>query len=173
MHMKTIYECTHSKAMQWLTIAGVAIMLGAIVLEVWAVQQGMNIWLGIAIILILVASLVSTFLFYPQYIIADDEGIGIHTLIHTRKIPYSDIKYIVRADEDFMRWNNTFRVFGISNMLGNIGIFRSPKIGTYQAYVTDSSKAFIIIRHNARPVAISVSEPDEFMPYYLKGGGEK
>lgn len=168
--MKTIYECSHSKAMKWLTVVGAVIMVGAIVLEIWCVKQGMNIWLGIAVILLLVASLVSTFLFYPQYIIADDEGIGIHTLIHTRRIPYSDIKHIVRADEDFMRWNNTIRVFGISGMLGNIGIFRSAKIGTYQAYVTDNSKAFIIIRYNAQPVAISVSEPDEFMPYYLKGG---
>ena len=158
--------------MKVLTIAGIAIIVGAIVMEVWSVRQGMNIWLGIAVILILVAALVSCFVLYPQYIIADDEGIGIHTLIHTRKIPYSDITRIERADEDFMNWKNTIRVFGISGMLGNIGIFRSPKMGTYQAYVTDSAKAFVIYRESGRPVAISVSEPEEFMPYFLKGGGK-
>ena len=31
-------------------------------------------------------------------------------------------------------------------------------------------KAFLIYRHKGLPIAISVTEPDEFMPYYMKGG---
>ena len=57
-------------------------------------------------------------------------------------------------------------------MLGNIGWFRSSELGTYQAYVTDRTKAFIIYRKSGKPIAISVSEPEEFMPYYLKGGNQ-
>ena len=170
--MKTIYECSHSKAMKALTEAGILIIIGAIILEIWSVQRGMEVWLGIAVTLLLLAALISVFLCYPQYIIATDEGIGIHTVLRTRMIPYSDIKHIVRADEDFMRWSNTIRLFGIGGMMGNIGLFRSPKIGTYQAYVTDRTKAFIIYRKSGKPIAMSVSEPDEFMPYYLKGGNQ-
>ncbi|MBQ4395628.1 MAG: hypothetical protein II825_10090 [Paludibacteraceae bacterium] len=169
--MKTIYECSHSKAMKRLSIAGILIITGAIVYEIWCVQQGMDLWIGITVTLILLAALVSVFMLHPQYIIADDEGIGIHTLIRTRKIPYSDIERIERAGENFMRWDNTIRLFGIGGMFGNIGWFRSSETGTYLAYVTDSTKAFIIYRKNGKPVAISVSEPDEFMPYFLKGGG--
>lgn len=169
--MKTIYECSHSKAMKRLSIAGILIITGAIVYEIWCVQQGMDLWIGITVTLILLAALVSVFMLHPQYIIADDEGIGIHTLIRTRKIPYSDIERIERAGENFMRWDNTIRLFGIGGMFGNIGWFRSSETGTYQAYVTDRTKAFIIYRKSGKPVAISVSEPDEFMPYYLKGGG--
>lgn len=168
--MKTIYECSHSKGMKALTVAGILIIIGAIILEIWSVQQGMDLWIGITVTLILLAALVSVFMLHPQYIIADDEGIGIHTLIRTRRIPYSDIERIERADDRFMRWDNTIRLFGIGGMFGNIGWFRSSEMGTYQAYVTDRTKAFIIIRHNAQPIAISVSEPDEFMPYFLKGG---
>ena len=169
--MKTIYECSHSKAMKRLSIAGILIITGAIVYEIWCVQQGMDLWIGITVTLILLAALVSVFMLHPQYIIADDEGIGIHTLIRTRRIPYSDIERIERAGENFMRWDNTIRLFGIGGMFGNIGWFRSSETGTYQAYVTDRTKAFIIYRKSGKPIAISVSEPDEFMPYYLKGGG--
>ena len=169
--MKTIYECSHSKAMKRLSIAGILIITGAIVYEIWCVQQGMDLWIGITVTLILLAALVSVFMLHPQYIIADDEGIGIHTLIRTRRIPYSDIERIERAGENFMRWDNTIRLFGVGGMLGNIGWFRSSETGTYQAYVTDRTKAFIIYRKSGKPIAISVSEPDEFMPYYLKGGG--
>ena len=168
--MKTIYECSHSKGIKWLTIIGFVIIVAAIVYEVWCILHGMNVWLGIAIILILMAALLSCFFCYPQYIIATDEGIGIHTLARTRMIPYSNIERIERADEDFMGWDNTIRLFGIGGMLGNIGWFRSAKLGAYLAYVTDSSKAFIIYRKDGKPIAISVSEPDEFMPYFLKGG---
>lgn len=168
--MKTIYECSHSKAMKRLSIAGILIITGAIVYEIWCVQQGMDLWIGITVTLILLAALISVFLCYPQYIIATDEGIGIHTVMRTRMIPYSDIERIERATDDFMRWDNTIRLFGIGGMMGNIGLFRSPKIGTYQAYITDRTKAFIIYRKSGKPIAISVSEPDEFMPYFLKGG---
>ena len=168
--MKTIYECSHSKSIQWLTIVGFVIIVAAIVYEVWCILHGMNVWLGIVVILILVAALLSCFLFYPQYIIATDDGIGIHTLIRTHVIPYSDIERIERADDRFMRWDNTIRLFGIGGMLGHIGWFKSAHLGAYIAYVTDRSKAFIIYRKTGKPIAISVSEPEEFMPYFLKGG---
>ena len=169
--MKTIYECSHSKAMKRLTVVGILIIIAAIIYEIWCVQRGMDLWIGITVTLILLAALVSVFMLHPQYIIADDEGIGIHTLIRTRRIPYSDIERIERADDRFMRWDNTIRLFGIGGMFGNIGWFRSSETGTYQAYVTDRTKAFIIYHKSGKPIAISVSEPDEFMPYYLKGGG--
>lgn len=170
--MKTIYECSHSKAMKRLTVVGILIIIAAIVYEIWCVQQGMDLWIGITVTLILLATLLSVFMIHPQYIIADDEGIGIHTLVRTRRIPYSDIERIERADDRFMRWDNTVRLFGVGGMLGNIGWFRSSETGTYQAYVTDRTKAFIIYRKSGKPIAISVSEPDEFMPYYLKGGNQ-
>lgn len=168
--MKTIYECSQSKAMKWLTVVGILIIIAAIIYEIWCVQRGMDLWIGITCTLILLATLLSVFMIHPQYIIADDEGLGIHTLIRTRRIPYSDIERIERADERFMRWENTIRLFGVGGMLGNIGWLRSSELGTYQAYVTDRTKAFIIYRKSGKPIAISVSEPEEFMPYFLKGG---
>lgn len=168
--MKTIYECSHSKGMKWLTVVGICIIVAAIVYEIWCVKHGMHLWIGITVTLILLATLLAVFMVHPQYIIATDEGIGIHTLARTHYIPYSDITRIERTDANFMRWDNTIRLLGVGGMFGNIGWFRSSELGTYKAYVTDSAKSFIIYRKSGRPVAISVSEPDEFMPYFLKGG---
>ena len=65
---------------------------------------------------------------------------------------------------------NTIRLFGVGGVFGYIGWFRTNGVGTFLSYVTDAKKAFLIHRTKGLPVAISVSEPDEFMPYYMKGG---
>lgn len=167
--MKTIYECSRSKAVNRLTAAGLLIIVSSIIYEMWCITQGMSLLLAIAVTLILLAAFISAFMVYPQYIVATDEGVGVHMLLHTRLVPYSDIDRIVRLDESFLSWRNSVRLLGIGGLLGYIGWFRSKGLGTYHAYVTDRTKAFLIYRKSGKPLAISVSEPEEFMPYYLKG----
>jgi len=168
--MKTIYECSHSKTVKWVTAVFVVIIVAAIGAEVWYVSLGVNRIEAIVAITILQLALLSCFFLYPQYVIADDTRIGIHTLLRTISIPYEDIDRIERASDNFLGNTNTVRLIGIGGVLGFIGFFRAKGIGTYRAYVTDRTKAFIIYRKKGLPIALSVSEPDEFMPYYLKGG---
>ena len=167
--MKTIYECSRSKAMNYLTIAGFVIIIASIVYVLLMIYLHMPIWEGVLVILILVGGLFAPFLTYPQYIIVTDEGIGIHTLARTRLIPYSNIETIERLDKSCIQ-GGTIRLFGIGGMLGNIGWFRNNQLGTFRAYITDSNKVFLIRLKQGKPIAISVSEPDDFMPFYLKGG---
>lgn len=168
--MKTIYECSRSKAMNYLTIAGFVIIIASIVYVLFMmIYLHMPIWEGVLVILILVGALFAPFLTYPQYIIVTDEGIGIHTLARTRLIPYSNIETIERLDKSCIQ-GGTIRLFGIGGMLGNIGWFRNNQLGTFRAYITDSNKVFLIRLKQGKPIAISVSEPDDFMPFYLKGG---
>lgn len=168
--MKTIYECSRSKAMNYLTIAGFVIIIACIVYVLFMmIYQHMPIWEGVLVILILVGALFAPFLTYPQYIIVTDEGIGIHTLARTRFIPYFNIETIERLDKSCIQ-GGTIRLFGIGGILGNIGWFRNSQLGTFRAYITDSDKVFLIRLKQGKPIAISVSEPDDFMPFYLKGG---
>lgn len=168
--MKTIYECSRSKAMNYLTIASFIIIIASIVyVLLMMIYQHMPVWEGVLVILILVGALFSPFLTYPQYIIVTDDGIGIHTLARTRLIPYSNIETIERLDKSCIQ-GGTIRLFGIGGMLGNIGWFRNNQLGTFRAYITDSDKVFLIRLKQGKPIAISVSEPDDFMPFYLKGG---
>jgi uncharacterized membrane protein YobD (UPF0266 family) len=190
--MKTIYECSQSKKIKWFTAIFFFVVILAILVEMYFVSKGINVTAAIIVTAILLVASFSCFFVFPMYIIADEEGIGIRTLFHTKRILYEDIDYIERVDEQrrlfinngkickitlgtSYQWGplssgNTIRQFGIGGIFGYIGWFHTKGIGTFLAYVTDEKKAFLIHRTNGIPVAISVSEPDEFMPYYMKGG---
>ena len=192
--MKTIYECSQSKSVKWMTAIFILVMILSILAEIYFVSQGMDVTAAIIISATLLAVLFSCFLVFPLYIITDDEGIGIRTLVRTKRISYEDIDHIERFDNQHRlfinkgkvgkatlgfsyQWGlfsagNTIRLFGIGGVFGYIGWFRTKGIGTFLSYVTDANKAFLIYRTKGKPIAISVSEPDEFMPYYLKGGAQ-
>lgn len=170
--MKTVYECSQSKGIKWFTIIFFLLVSLAILLEMYSVSKGVNVTTAIIVTAIMLAVSISCFLIFPMYITADDEGIGIRTLARTRRILFKDIERIERIDEQKRLFGatNTIRLLGVGGVFGYIGLFRTKGVGTFRSYVTDSKKVFMIYRIKGRPIAISVSEPDEFMPYYLKGG---
>ena len=192
--MKTIYKCSQSKGIKWLTAFFFLIVVFSILALVYAVSKGMSPTLAIIFVAILLVISFSCFLVCPMYIITDDEGIGIRTPIRTIKIPYENIDHIERFGEQRQLFvfkgqigkitlgtsfrigmfsaGNTMRQFGIGGVFGYIGWFSTKDIGTFLSFVTDTKKVFLIYRINGEPIAISVSEPDEFLPYYLKGGSK-
>ena len=170
--MKTIYECSQSKGIKWFTLIFFLVVALAILVEIYYVSKGINVTNAIIVTAILLVTSFSCFFIFPMYIIADDEGIGIRTLFRTMRISYEDIDYIERADDQqyLFGTTKTIRLLGVGGVFGYIGWFRTKGVGTFLSYVTDAKKAFLIHRTKGLPVAISVSEPDEFMPYYMKGG---
>ena len=192
--MKTIYECSQSKGIKWVTVFFFLIVVFSILALVYAVSKGMSPTLAIIFVAILLVISFSCFLVCPMYIITDDEGIGIRTPIRTIKIPFENIDHIERFGEQRQLFifkgqigkvtlgtsfriglfsaGNTMRQFGIGGVFGYIGWFSTKDIGTFLSFVTDTKKVFLIYRINGEPIAISVSEPDEFLPYYLKGGSK-
>lgn len=192
--MKTIYECSQSKSVKWVTAIFIVAMVLGVLTEMYYVSKGMNVTGAIIVSAVLLAVAFSCFLVFPMYIITDDEGIGIRTLLWTKRIPYESIDHIERMDQQhplfinkgkignatlgfkyqmgFLSAGNTIRLFGIGGVFGYIGWFRTKGIGTFLSFVTDAKKSFLIYRTKGMPIAISVNEPDEFMPYYLKGGAK-
>ena len=170
--MKTIYECSQSKVIKWITVIFFLIVFISVFAVILAVSEGDNLTEGIIVTAVLLTAAFACFLVFPMYIIAEDEGIGIRTLLRTIRIPYEEIDHIERIDEknDILSVTNTIRLFGVGGVFGYIGLFSTKGVGTFRSYVTDEKKAFLIYRTKGMPIAISVSEPDEFMPYYLKGG---
>ncbi len=186
--MKTIYECSQSKMVKWITTIFLLAMVIGVLTEMYYVSKGMNVTGAIIVSAILLAVAFLCFLIFPMYIITDDEGIGVRTMLRTVRIPYENIDHIERVGEDiqlfgaknsvhmastgFKRnlFSASIRLFGVGGVFGYIGWFRTKGIGTFRSYVTDPQKVFLIYRNKGLPIAISVSEPDEFMPYYMKGG---
>ena len=164
----------------------------AILIEVYEVSKGVNLTAALIVTAILLLVPLSCVLVFPMYIIADDEGIGIRTIAYTVRIPYENIDHIERFDDQHPLFinkgkvgkvtlgqsfqmglfsvGNTIRLMGVGGVFGYIGWFRTRGVGTFLSYVTDAKKVFLIHRVKGKPIAISVSEPDEFIPYYMKGG---
>lgn len=190
--METIYKCSQSKGIKWFFAIFFVLFALAILVEMYYVSKGMNLTWAIIVTAILLVASFSCFFLFPRYIIAVDEGIGIRTLLRTKWIPYENIDHIERIDNQHPLFvtnkkigkmsigfsyqkglfgtTNTILLFGVSGMSVHIGWFRTKGVGTFRSYVTDAKKAFLIYRTKGLPIAISVSEPDEFLPYYLKGG---
>jgi hypothetical protein len=167
--MKTIYECSQSKGIKWITVIFFLGIIFAILVSIYEVSKGANVTEAIIITALLLAVSFSCFLVFPMYIIAEDEGIGIRTLLRTKRIKYEDIACIERVDELFGT-TKTIRLLGMGGVFGYIGLFRTKGVGAFRSYVTDSKKTFLIHRTKGMPIAISVDEPDAFMPHYMTGG---
>ena len=170
--MKTIYECPQSKGVRVSTALALVFVLVALILEIYFFTELGRSLEAVILTSVLLLVAFSSFLVFPLYIISDDEGIGIRTLIRTRRISFQEIDHIERLDrgERLFGIKDAVRLFGVGGVFGFIGWFRMKGIGTFRSYITDEKKAFLIYRKNGLPIAISVSEPDEFLPYYLKGG---
>lgn len=173
--MKTIYECPQSKGVKWSTIICFIVVLAVLICEIYLFTEMGHSVEAVAITSILLLVVFSSFLVFPLYIISDDEGIGIKTLLRTKCIAFHDIDHIERLQRNdwfFGFGKGAVRIFGVGGVFGFIGLFRLKEVGNFWSYVTDEKKAFIIYRKNGLPIAISVSEPDEFLPFYLKGSSK-
>ena len=170
--MKTIYECPQSKRVRVSTALALFFVLVVLILEIYFFTELGRSLEAVILTSVLLLVAFSSFLVFPLYIISDDEGIGIRTLIRTRRISFQEIDHIERMDrgERLFGIKDAVRLFGVGGVFGFIGWFRMKGVGTFRSYITDEKKAFLIYRKNGLPIAISVSEPDEFLPYYLKGG---
>ena len=172
--MKTIYECSQSKVIKWFTAIFFLMIIGSVLLVIYLASQGTSPTEPILVTALLLVVTFSCFFIFPLYIIADDEGIGIRTMFRTMRIPYENIDHIERVDEDnsLFCFTKAIRLFGVGGVFGLIGWFRAKGVGTFISFVTDTKKVFLIYRVKGMPIAISVNEPDEFMPYYMKGGSK-
>ena len=173
--MKTIYECPQSKGVKWSTIICFIVVFAVLIYEIYLFTETGHSVEAVVITSILLLVVFSSFLVFPLYIISDEEGLGIKTLLRTKRIPFQDIDHIERLEKNdwfFGIRKGAVRIFGVGGVFGFIGLYRLKGIGNFWSYVTDEKKAFIIYRKNGLPVAVSVSEPDDFLPYYLKGGSK-
>lgn len=173
--MKTIYECPQSKGVKWSTIICFIVVFAVLIYEIYLFTETGHSVEAVVITSILLLVVFSSFLVFPLYIISYDEGIGIKTLLRTKRIAFQDIDHIERLEKNdwfFGIRKGAVRIFGVGGVFGFIGLYRLKGIGNFWSYVTDEKKAFMIYRKNGLPIAISVSKPDDFLPCYLKGGSK-
>ncbi len=169
--MKTIYECLQSKSVKWLSAIFYSVVVLSVFVIMYQIARGnLNLFIAWGIMALILIPTILSFFIFPIYVVSDDEGVGVRTLARTKRIPYENIDHIARVDEQPLFFRNTIRLFGSGGVFGYIGWFRTKGIGTFLSYATDEKNVFLIYRKKGKPVAISVNDPDGFLPYYLKGG---
>jgi|SRR5215831_4720272 len=56
----------------------------------------------------------------------------------------------------------SIRVFGNAGLFAVTGVFRSRKLGTYRAYVTDRKRA-LVLRTRSKAIVVSPEKPEAFL----------
>ena len=77
--MKTIYECSQSKGIKWLTAIFFLVIIIAILVEVYFVSKGMNLTVAMIVIALLLVVSISSVLIFPM---SQPIGISVIRVIH-------------------------------------------------------------------------------------------
>jgi hypothetical protein len=111
-----------------------------------------------AAILPMLILVIALFFMVRGYIVTADEIIVQRLLWSTRfertKLQSASI------EPDALR--GSIRLFGNGGLFSFTGVFRSPKLGRYRAYVTDPART-VILRFADRIAVVSPADPDAFV----------
>lgn len=161
--MKNYTPCPWSEELTTTTTFSLIFMFGivlsiavALLLLYGKMSKGLSITL-LSLFVVQLLGLLSTFAFAPRGVSIDDKEIILYRYMGKITIPRSEITDI----KPFPKEKSTIRMCGIGGCMGNIGLFRNSEIGYFTAYITDTSRSYVIYRRSKRPIVITSVNPLE------------
>lgn len=145
--------------MTWALLVLMAVMaVGFTIAAVLAPEA----WLGIPVA-VFIAIVVAGVWCYgrPSEFMLTNDCLRIRFPIRTRQVPLAEIVQagpITKADAGFV-----LRLWGAGGLWGGFGLMWSRTLRTFDAYVSNLHRMVRIERRNARPLVISVDDPDAFV----------
>ena len=140
-----------------------AALAGATLLLLRAVPQGTRAPLaeqfGTALTLLPAAILAGGLLFLVRGYAFEDGALFVERLLWRTRV---DLGGLERAWHDPKAMCRSIRLFGNGGLFAVTGLFRSSRLGTYRAFVTDPKRA-VVLGLAARTVVISPAEPAAFL----------
>lgn len=119
-------------------------------------RNNLNWWyFKLPISLVIVGTVVVCFLTAPLRLKISGEQLQICKIGGCTNIPYGEIQEV-----DSFRFNAATRVFGSGGFFGFTGKFSEKKLGTFTAYIGDTSKTFYVKTIQGKIYAISCEQPD-------------
>ena len=112
--------------------------------------------------------LVLSYAWAPRGYTLEGGTLFIHRLVGTVRIPLERAQVRLASTEDL---SATIRLFGNGGLFGYYGLFTTAKLGKCTWYVTDRSKAVVIVT-TARTVLVSPSDPTAFLSATGAHGGQ-
>ncbi|HEU4929170.1 MAG TPA: PH domain-containing protein [Candidatus Krumholzibacteria bacterium] len=106
----------------------------------------------------MVVVIVAVLFMVRGYVVTADE-ILVRRLLWSTRFERARLQSAAR-DPESMR--GSIRLFGNGGLFSFTGLFRSPKLGRYRAYVTDPARA-VVLRFADRVVVVSPHDPDAFV----------
>ena len=82
---------------------------------------------------------------------------------------YVDLSNLSEAEVVPKLVNSSFSVWSTRGLFGFIGYGYASKVGSYRAYVTDSSKTVVLRFSNGKVLVVSPESPETFVATLLAG----
>jgi hypothetical protein len=111
-----------------------------------------------AAILPMLILVIALFFMVRGYIVTADEII-VQRLLWSTRFERTKLQSAT-IEPDALR--GSIRLFGNGGLFSFTGVFRSPKLGRYRAYVTDPART-VILRFAERIAVVSPEDPDAFV----------
>jgi hypothetical protein len=109
----------------------------------------------LAVVLILVS-----YAYSPRGYVITDRSILVQRLAGRPRIELDEVREVRRATPDDFR--RSIRLRGSSGLFGYYGLFRSPKLGKFTAYVTNRNNRVLVIT-GSKTALFSPDDVDEFL----------
>jgi hypothetical protein len=109
--------------------------------------------------LLMLVILVS-YAYSPRGYVITDRSILVQRLAGQPRISLDDVREVRRATPDDFR--RSIRLRGSSGLFGYYGLFRSPKLGKFTAYVTNRNNRVVVIT-GSKTALFSPDDVDEFL----------
>jgi len=139
-----------------------ALLLGVILVGLLTGPRSDIAWIVAMVVIPLVILLTSVFFSIRGYAIADDtlyiQRIGWNTKI--------DLSNLTSAEVNPQAMRNSLRKWGNGGLFSYSGKFYNRKLGNYQAYATDPSKA-VVLKLRDRTIIITPEHPERFVSQIL------
>jgi len=160
--MNEVFKAPWAISLIAITTVISALLLGVILVGLLTGPRSDIAWIVATVVIPLVILLTSVFFSIRGYAIADAtlyiQRIGWNTKI--------DLRNLTSADVDPQAMRNSLRKWGNGGLFSYSGKFYNRKLGNYQAYATDPSKA-VVLKLRDRTIIVTPEHPERFVSQVL------
>ncbi|MBE9189872.1 hypothetical protein IQ230_05755 [Gloeocapsopsis crepidinum LEGE 06123] len=160
--MNEVFKAPWAISLIAITTVISALLLGVILVGLLSGPRSDIAWIVAMVVIPLVILLTSVFFSIRGYAIADDtlyiQRIGWNTKI--------DLRNLTAAEVNPQAMRNSLRKWGNGGLFSYSGKFYNRKLGNYQAYATDPSKA-VVLKLRDRTIIVTPEHPERFVSQIL------
>lgn len=161
--MNEVFKVPWATSLIGITTVVSALLLGIILIGILTGPRSDMAWIIAMVIIPLVILLTSVFFSIRGYAIADNT-LYVQRLGWNTKI---DLNNVTTADVDPQAMRNSIRKWGNGGLFSFSGKFYNRKLGNYEAFATDPSKA-VILKLRDRTIVVTPEHPERFVTQVLE-----